>query len=86
MIDNFAQILRRMPTTADAPSTSNRFGGVTPFKVQVNFEIPSFEGNTYAFALGKWSSLLEGYFSIKKKIDSENITFSLFKCLPHIKD
>ena len=40
-----------MPTTVDAPSTSNRFGGVTPFKVQVNFDIPLFEVKIDADAL-----------------------------------
>ena len=39
-----------------------------PFKVQVNFDIPLFEGNIDAHALEKWLSLLEGYFSIQKKI------------------
>jgi hypothetical protein len=38
MMDSFAQILRRLPTS-DA-STSSR--GVTPFKVKINFDIPIF--------------------------------------------
>jgi hypothetical protein len=41
MMDNFAQILRWLPT-GDASSSS---GHETPFKVQVNFDIP-FVGNT----------------------------------------
>jgi hypothetical protein len=40
MMDSFAQILRRLPTS-DASSSS---GGVAPFKVQINFDIPIFEG------------------------------------------
>jgi hypothetical protein len=40
MMDNFAQILRRLPT-GEASSSS---GHATPFKVQVNFDIPLFEG------------------------------------------
>jgi hypothetical protein len=44
MMDNFTQILRWFPTTMEAPSTNSHFGGVTPFKVQVNFDIPLFEG------------------------------------------
>ena len=50
MMDNFAQILRRMLTATDAPSTSSHFGGATPFKVQVNFDIPLFEGKIDANA------------------------------------
>jgi hypothetical protein len=40
MMDNFAQILRRLPT-GEASSSS---GHATPFKVHVNFDIPLFEG------------------------------------------
>jgi hypothetical protein len=38
MMDRFMQILRRLPID-DASSSS---GGVTPFKVQINFDIPIF--------------------------------------------
>ena len=41
MMDNFAQILQRLPTDG-APSSSNHSGGTTPFKVQVKFYIPIF--------------------------------------------
>jgi hypothetical protein len=40
MMDIFVQILRRLPT-CDASSSSR---GATPFKVQINFDIPIFEG------------------------------------------
>jgi hypothetical protein len=40
MMDNFAQILWWLPT-CDASSSSK---GVAPFKVQINFDIPIFEG------------------------------------------
>ena len=86
MMDNFAQILRRMPTATDAPSTSIHFRGATPFKVQVNFDIPLFEGKIDADALEKWLSLLEGYFYVQKHFDSENITFALLKSLSHVRD
>ena len=43
MMDNFAQILQRL-ATGGASASSNHSGGVTPFKVQVNFDIPIFEG------------------------------------------
>ena len=41
MMDNFSQILRWLPTK-NASSSGNHSGGATPFKVQVNFEIPIF--------------------------------------------
>jgi hypothetical protein len=40
MMDSFAQILRRLPI-GDASSSN---GDTTPFKVQINFDIPIFEG------------------------------------------
>jgi hypothetical protein len=40
-MDNFAQILQCLPI-GEASSSSN--GHETPFKVQVNFDIPLFEG------------------------------------------
>ena len=74
-----------MPMTTDAPLTSNHFGGVTPFKVQVKFYIPLFEGKIEAYDLEKWLSLLEGYFYVQKFSNSEKITFTILKPIPHIK-
>jgi hypothetical protein len=85
MMDNFSQILRRLPTT-DASSSSDHFGGTPPFKVQVSFDIPIFEGQIDADALDKWLNLLEGYFFVHNFFDRENITFALLKVVPHVKD
>jgi hypothetical protein len=82
MMDSFAQILWRLPT-GDASSSS---GGVAPFKVQINFNIPIFEGHIDANVVDKWLNLLEGYFSIHNFSNRENITFALLKAIPHVKD
>jgi hypothetical protein len=82
MMDSFAQILRRLPT-GDASSSS---GGVAPFKVQINFNIPVFEGQIDADGVDKWLNLLEGYFSVHNFSNRENITFALLKVVPHVKD
>jgi hypothetical protein len=55
------------------------------FKVQVNFDIPVFEGQIDVEAQDKWLNLLEGYFSIQNFSDREKITFTLLKYLPHVK-
>jgi hypothetical protein len=68
-----------------ASLTSNHFGGATPFKVQVNFDIPLFERQIDANALEKWLNLLKGYYSVQKNFDSEKITFVFLKSLPHVK-
>jgi hypothetical protein len=37
-------------------------------------------------ALDEWLNLLEGYLSVHNFFDRENITFSLLKVVPHVKD
>jgi hypothetical protein len=59
-MDSFAQILRRLPTL-DAYSLN---GGAYPFKLQINFDIPIFQGQIDADVVDKWLNLLEGYFSV----------------------
>jgi hypothetical protein len=85
MMENFSHILQCLPIASDASSSSSHFGGTSPFKVQVNFDIPVFEGQIDADALDKWLNLLEGYFSVHNFSDKEKITFALLKALPHVK-
>jgi hypothetical protein len=54
MMENFSHILQRLPITTGASSSSDHFGGTFPFKVQVNFYIPIFEGQIDVDALEKW--------------------------------
>jgi hypothetical protein len=85
MMDNFAQILQRIPTGGASTSRSYS-GGATPFKVQVNFDIPIFDGQIDADAVDRWLNLLEGYFSVHDFSDREKIIFALLKVAPHVKD
>jgi len=85
MMDNFSQILQQLPTS-DASSSTNHFGGITPFKVQVNFDIPILEGQIDIDDVDKWLNLLEGYFSIHDFSNQEKITFSLLKAAIYVKD
>jgi hypothetical protein len=82
MMDNFTQILRRLPI-GDTSSSSR---GITPLKVQINFDIPIFEGHIDTDDVEKWLNLLEGYFSVHNFSNRENITFTLLKAVPHVKD
>ena len=52
-------------SAASAPSMSKCFKDETPFKVQVNFDIPLFQGQIDADSLDNWLNFLEGYFSIQ---------------------
>jgi hypothetical protein len=82
MMDSFAQILRRLPTC----NASSSNGGTAPFKVQINFNIPIFEGHIDAYDVDKWLNILEGYFSVHNCSNREKITFALLKVVPHVKD
>jgi hypothetical protein len=85
-MDIFSHILQQLPTTMEEPSTNNHFEGETPLNVQVNFNIHLFDTQIETDTLGKWLSLLEGYFSIQNFPNSEKITFALLKSLPHVID
>ena len=56
-IDNFSQILQRLPISGASASNSHS-GNETPFKVQVNFDIPIFEGQIDADAVDIWLNIL----------------------------
>ena len=81
MMDNFAQILQRLPTSG-ASASSSHFGGATPFKVKVNFDIPIFDGRIDADTVDRWLNLLEGYFSVHDFFDREKTTFHYSKLSP----
>jgi hypothetical protein len=85
MLVNFTQILQQLSTIIGMSLSNSHFGDATPFKVQVNFDIPIFEGQIDADALEKWLNLLKGYFYVDIFSDRENITFVLLKALPHVK-
>jgi hypothetical protein len=77
MMDNFAQILRRLPI-CDASTSSV---GTTAFKVHINFDIHIFEDKIDADVVDKWLNLLEGYFSTHNFCNRQNITFELLKVI-----
>ena len=85
MMDNFAQILQRLPTYG-ASASSSHSGGTTPFKVQVNFDILVFEVQIDADVVDRWLYFFEGYFLVHDFSDREKIIFALLKASPHVKD
>jgi hypothetical protein len=85
IMKNFSNILQRMSIEKFASLSSDHFGSTSPFNLQVNFDIPIFEGRIEADALDKWLNLLEGYFFVHNFSDRENIISVLMKDLPHVK-
>jgi len=63
MMDNFVQILQQLPK-GDTPTSESYSRSATPFKVQVNFDFPIFEGQIDIDVVDKWLNLLKGYFSV----------------------
>ena len=63
MIDNFFKILRQV-ITGETSLSGSHLRGATPFKVQVKFDIPIFEGKIGVYVIEKWLNLLEGYFLV----------------------
>jgi hypothetical protein len=82
VMDSFAQILQWLPT---GNAYSSR-GGATPFKVQINFNIPIFEVQIDADVVDKWLNRLEWYFFVHNFSNREKTSFSLLKVIPHVKD
>ena len=85
MMDKFFQILQRRPT-GDASASNSHSRGANPFKVQVNSDIPIFEGQIDADVIDRWLNLLEGYFSVHDFSNREKIIFTLLNVTPHVKD
>jgi len=85
MMENFPHIFQHLSIEIGACSSSDHFGGTSPFKVQFNFDILVFEGQIDVDALEKWLNLLECYFFVHNFSDREKITFALLKALPHVK-
>jgi hypothetical protein len=86
MMENISHILQCLLITTGAYSSRRHFGDTSPFKVKVNFDIPIFEEQIDVDALEKWLNMLEGYFFVHNFFDRENITFTLLKALPHVKN
>jgi hypothetical protein len=53
MMEIFSHILQRLPIAIGTSSSNNHFERTSPFKVQVNFCIPVFEGQIDVNALEK---------------------------------
>jgi hypothetical protein len=51
MIESFSHILQHLLIEIGASSSRGHFGGTSPFMVQVNFDIPVFEGKIDARSL-----------------------------------
>lgn len=54
--------------------------------IQVNFDIPIFEGQIDRDIVDRWLNMLKGHFSVHDVSNEENIIFSLLKANTHVKN
>ena len=52
---------------------------ISPFKVQMNLDIPNLEGNIDAESIDNWVQQLESYYSMNQLFEAENITIASLK-------
>ena len=83
MMKQFSEMLGKQE--AHASQRNQKFGTQTPFKVQVNFDIPTFQGKIDADVVDDWLSKLERYFCVNNFSDIEKIIFALLKVENHVK-
>ena len=57
-----------------------------PSRYKLTLNITLFEGHIDVDALDKWLNVLEGYFYVHNFFDRENITFTLLKATPHVRN
>jgi len=69
----------------EAPSTSTYFREMSTFKVQINFDIPLFEGKMGVEAMEGCFNQLKSHFFVHNSSNNEKITFTLPKSLPRVK-
>jgi hypothetical protein len=84
MIYNYAQIIRRFPI-GDKYSLSIHFGGVSPSMIQINFDIPLYEGQIDVDVVDKWLNLIKEHFLVHSFSNREKISFALLKAIPQVK-
>jgi hypothetical protein len=86
MLDNFTQILQRLPTITGACLHQVVALEKLPHsRYKLILIFPYLKVRSMQDALEKWLNFLEGYFSVHNFFDRENITFALLKDLPHVK-
>lgn len=85
MIEYLSHILQQLPTRNKSSSGSHS-RDATPFKMQVNFDIPILEGQIDGDTINRWLNLLEINVLVHDFSNQGNITFALLKVAPNVKD
>ena len=79
MFTQFSEILMRVTTRSGESSTQSHSDKISPFKVQMNLDIPNLEGKIDVESVDNWVQLLESYYAVNKLSEVENITIVYLK-------
>ena len=74
MFSQFNEILKRFCSTSGGFLTRMNSEKMSPFKVQMNLDIPNLEGNIDAESVDNWVQQLESYYSMNQLSKAKNIT------------
>ena len=79
MFAQFNEILLRFASTSRESATRHCYDKIIPFKVQMNLDIPNFEGKIDAESVDNWVQQLESYYAVNQLSEAKNITIASFK-------
>ena len=79
MFYHFNEILMRVTANSRESSTRSHSDKISPFKVQMNLDIPKLEGNIDAICVSNWVQQLESYYAVNQLYEVEKITIASLK-------
>ena len=76
MFAQFSEILMQVTSKSRESSTRHHSDKISPFKVQMNLDIPNLEGNIDAESINNWVQQLESYYTVSKLSEAKKITIA----------
>ena len=73
---SFNEILLRVTANFGESSTWSHSNKISPFKVQMNLDIPNLGGNIDAESIDNWVQQMESYYVVNQLSEAENITMA----------
>ena len=79
MLTKFREIFMRVTTNLGESSTQSHFDKISPFKVQMNLDIPNLEGKIDMEFVDNWVQQVESYYAVNQLSKVEKITIASLK-------
>ena len=85
MYEHFNEVFVRFTSSLGLNSVSDQprstFDKVSPFKVQINLDLPNLEGKIYVDSVDDWIQQLECHFFVNQLSKAEKVTIASLKML-----